>query len=108
MGEIDFAGFVRLMTSQAVTELSSTEGQLSLQRAFQAIDMDGSGEISMDEMMKAIQSVCSALPADNMQAVCAQPSPLAREAITVFDMDEKGAINYEEFVSMVSGRDTVY
>jgi len=104
---IDFAAFVRLMTSQAVAELSSAPGQERLQQAFASMDTDGNGEISMDEMLTAVSDVCMLLPNGASQAACGEPSRVM-EAFDAFDTDASGAIDYEEFVAMVSGRGNVY
>ena len=49
---LDFATFVRIMTSQAVAELSSSTSQEMFQQAFEAIDVDQSGTLSMDELLR--------------------------------------------------------
>ena len=103
---LDFAGFVRLMTSQAVAEIASAEGQDRLAQAFKTMDTDGNGEISLEEMLSAVNDVCTLLPAGGNQLACGEPS-LVMEAFEAFDEDASGAIDYEEFVAMVSGRGTV-
>ena len=49
---LDLSTFVRIMTSQAVAELSSSTGQEMFQQAFEAIDVDQSGTLSMDELLR--------------------------------------------------------
>ena len=100
---LDFGAFVRLMTSQAVAELSTPAGQGLLQQAFEALDTNGDGTVSLDEMLKAVGDVCLLLPAEEQQRACVDAS-LVEEAFDAFDADESGAIDYEEFVAMVSGR----
>ena len=98
---LDFASFVRLMTSKAVTEYKTPEKEL--QPAFAALDMNDDGFITRDEMLKAMEAVGRHLPSD--AGAEGEPS-WAQRAATAFDAldrDKSGSLDYEEFVAVLSG-----
>jgi Ca2+-binding EF-hand superfamily protein len=104
-GGIDFDTYIRIMTLQAVTEIKGGDrkGPKSLRAAFDAIDTDESGTITIEEMLTAVNNVCEILPAPGLQNAC-EDSSLVSSAFDAFDADRSGGIDFEEFVSMVSGR----
>lgn len=98
---LDFASFVRLMTSKAVTEYKTPEKEL--QPAFAALDMNDDGFITRDEMLKAMEAVGRHLPND--AGAEGEPSwtQRAATAFDALDRDKSGSLDYEEFVAVLSG-----
>ena len=94
---LDFASFVRLMTSKAVTEWKTPEKEL--QPAFTALDTNNDGVITKEEMLKAMECVGNNLSPPGDQS-WAQEAGLAFDAI---DVDKSGSLDYEEFVAVMSG-----
>ena len=91
-GKLDFDAFVRIMTSKAMTEFKAPEHELK--PAFSALDANGDGVISREELMAAMESV-----QENM----GKPTFTAQEVEDAFnaaDRNESGAIDYEEFVAV--------
>ena len=92
---LDFATFVHLMTSKAVTEFRKPDTELL--PAFAALDADNDGVITREEIVRAMRSVANALPG---------VSDFEAEAVAAFDAldrDQSGTLDYEEFVAMLSG-----
>ena len=82
---LDFASFVRLMTSKAVTEWKTPEKEL--QPAFTALDTNNDGVITKEEMLKAMECVGNNLPPPASE--WAQEAELAFDAI---DVDKSGSL----------------
>lgn len=99
---LDFGAFVSIMVQHELNNFASPEELLP---AFKAIDHDGGGSITMDEMMNAVSSLCRAMPAnsESLAQVC-ENLELLSTTFDAFDFDHSGALDYEEFVSMLSGR----
>jgi len=100
--QLDFAAFLRLMSSKAVADFRNPESELK--PAFSALDVDGDGLISRDELTEALDMVCRTLPPGHPCSVDAG-STFAEDTIAVFDaldIDRSGSLDYEEFVAMLS------
>jgi len=97
---LDFASFVRVMTTYEVSNFASPNELLP---AFTALDVDEGGTITVDELIGAVENVCKVMPSPDMDGACDQTELLER-TFDAFDLDGSGEIDYEEFVSMVSGR----
>ena len=96
---VDLATFVNLMTSKAVAEYTRPERELL--PAFEAIDLDGDGLVSREEMVATIERFCTSLPdADGCDIDEREELP---SAIAAFANEEE-LLDYERFVEMVSGR----
>lgn len=94
---LDFASFARLMTSKAVSEYKTPEKELL--PAFEALDANGDGVITREEMLQAMEVVGRNLP--NLPR-----ESFAQKAATAFDAldrDKSGELDYEEFVAVLSG-----
>ena len=84
---LDFASFVRLMTSKAVSEYKTPEKELL--PAFEALDANGDGVITREEMLQAMEVVGRNLP--NLPG-----ESFAQKAATAFDAldrDKSGALD---------------
>lgn len=97
---LDFAGFVRIMAGYQFNNFASPDELLP---AFSALDADQGGTITVDELLGAVKNMCEALPTPGPEQVCVEPA-LIEQTFAAFDLDSSGAIDYEEFVSMVTGR----
>ena len=85
---LDFASFVRLMTSKAVTEYKTPEKELM--PAFEALDIDGDGVITREEMIKTMEVVGSNLPSTDGGESWAQKAEMAFDAM---DRDKSGTLD---------------
>ena len=94
---LDFPSFARLMTSKTVADFRSPESELK--PAFEALDADGNGVITREELMKAMEAVSEHLPQVEMESLL-ERSGVAFEAM---DVDGSGTLDYEEFVAVLSG-----
>eukprot|EP00316_Scyphosphaera_apsteinii_P015615 CAMPEP_0119329642 /NCGR_PEP_ID=MMETSP1333-20130426/76335_1 /TAXON_ID=418940 /ORGANISM="Scyphosphaera apsteinii, Strain RCC1455" /LENGTH=393 /DNA_ID=CAMNT_0007338809 /DNA_START=8 /DNA_END=1189 /DNA_ORIENTATION=+ len=99
---IDLDVFVRIMTCKAVQEFGSPQKELL--PIFKAIDVDGSGTISKDEMLGALENLFEALPDPAYKQVVSSVSLPA--AFDAFDYDSSGEMDYEEFVTMITSNFT--
>jgi len=99
---LDFAGFVRIMVASELSTYASPEELLP---AFQSLDLDAGGTITVDELMGVVDTMCRVMPdpGSSLDDICAQPELLS-STFEAFDLDKSGGIDYEEFVMMVSGR----
>lgn len=93
---LTFEAFVRLMISKSIADYSLADKELM--PAFRALDVDGGGTITMEEMTSTMGSVCATYP-----ELC-RDSELLPAAFEAFDLDDSGALDYEEFVSLASRR----
>eukprot|EP00965_Chrysotila_dentata_P229901 6197474-Pleurochrysis_carterae.AAC.1 len=93
---LDLAAFVQLMTSKFVADYKLADKELL--PAFRALDLDGDGAITLDELTSAMESVCAAYP-----DACAD-SRLLSSAFKAFDFNESGGLDYDEFVTLASRR----
>ena len=89
--ELDREGFVRLMTSKAITDFDKPEKELL--SAFEAIDTDGDGVLTRDEVLSAMERVPGE---DSLLKDC-------EAMFDALDVDKSGTLDYEEFVAMMSG-----
>jgi len=100
--QLEFASFLRLMSSKAVADFRNPENEL--QPAFSALDVDGDGLISREELTQALDMVCRTLPPGHPCSADAG-STFVADTISVFDAldrDRSGSLDYEEFVAMLS------
>merc|ERR1740139_380236 len=95
--QVDLATFVRIMITKAVADYTAPDKELL--PAFEALDRDGSGTISREEMLSTIESFCLALPdADGCDV---DPRAVLPPAFDAFANDEQ-LLDYERFVELVS------
>jgi len=97
---VDLATFVNLMTAKAVSDYTAPERELL--PAFEALDVDGDGTISQDELLTTIENFCSSLP-ETEGCELEQRSLALRRAFDAFANEEQ-LLDYERFVEMVAGR----
>ena len=86
------AAFVDLMTARAKVEFSKPKTELL--PAFQALDLDGDGVITREEMLE----VMGRLNLDSSRTRDA-----AASIFDALDVDKSDSLDYEEFVAMMSG-----
>ena len=89
--QLDKESFVRLLSAKAVADFDKPDQ--ALLPAFEALDVDGDGVLTRDEVLKAMLR----LPGGE---------ELVRESEQAFDaldVDKSGTLDYEEFVTMMSG-----
>jgi hypothetical protein len=79
-------------------------GQRALLPAFEALDADGDGTISQEQLVSMIDAFCSSRPDAEGCDVPERPMRLA-EAFSAFAGGAERLLDYERFVEMVSGRD---
>ena len=77
-------------------------GEKSLLPAFEALDSNGDGCISQEDLVQTIENFCNALPETDGCDVDERPLRLA-QAFNAFANDEQ-LLDYERFVEMISGR----
>jgi Ca2+-binding EF-hand superfamily protein len=94
---LDFASFVRLMTSKAVSEFQQPDRELL--PAFKALDANGDGVITREEMRQAMACIARNLPIGDAESWAQR----ADEAFEALDRDKSGKLDYEEFVALMSG-----
>jgi len=88
------------MTAKAVSDYTAPERELL--PAFEALDVDGDGTISQDELLTTIENFCSSLP-EAEGCELEQRSLALRRAFDAFANEEQ-LLDYERFVEMVAGR----
>jgi len=86
---LDRERFYELMTSKAARDFAAPEKELL--PAFEAMDTNGDGVISREEMMQTMARISSE-DAEEMLSV-----------FDVLDVDKDSTIDYEEFVAVMSG-----
>ena len=77
-------------------------GEKSLLPAFEALDSNGDGCISQEDLVQTIENFCNALPETDGCDVDERPLRLA-QAFNAFANEEQ-LLDYERFVEMISGR----
>ena len=65
----------------------------------------GEGLITDDKLLAAIDSMCSALPDPAFDTFCTGEldASIVRAALSAYDLDDAGGLDYASFVTMVSG-----
>ncbi|KAL1508044.1 hypothetical protein AB1Y20_007640 [Prymnesium parvum] len=97
---VDLATFVNLMTAKAVSDFTSPEKELL--PAFEALDVDGDGRITQEELIATIENFCASVP--NAEGCDISQRTLAlKEAFDAFS-DQDQLLDYERFVEMVAAR----
>jgi len=89
--QLDRESFVNLMTSKAIADFSKP-GE-SLRPAFEAMDVDGDGVLTREEVLAAM----GRLPGTEQSLLESE------QAFDALDVDKSGTLDYEEFVAMMSG-----
>jgi Ca2+-binding EF-hand superfamily protein len=89
--------FKRLMTTRAEVEFA-TPPEEELLAAFEALDLDGDGVITREEMQAAMARISGREGTAFPQSV--DDAPAIFDAL---DVDKSGSLDYEEFVAMMSG-----
>jgi len=93
--------FVSVMISKAASEFNTPDKELL--PAFRAIDTDGDGEISREEMLAAVERLSSLnLP------VGGDMTSSVNAAFDALDVDKSGSLDYSEWVAMMSGTHSDY
>lgn len=100
---IDRDTFVRLLTKQAAADWASPEREYLA--AFGELDVDGDGTVSKEELLETVGSMCDVMKCDPEEGELgdATVAELLSAAFDAMDADESGAIEYEEFVALMSG-----
>ena len=81
--------------------------QKELLPAFQALDTDGDGVITREEMVAAIQRL-STTPSFARGGLVEDLEEAANQIFDALDVDKSGSLDYDEFVSMMSGTHSDY
>jgi len=85
-GTIDFEEFATLMAHMMVSHESPQAQYDKLQHAFSIFDEDQSGFVSTEEMMRVMLNLGEDVTVEDVEQI-----------VQVFDKDDDGSINYEEF-----------
>lgn len=93
--------FIAVMTNKAATEFNQPQEELL--PAFQALDIDGDGAITREEMLVAMERLSS-----QDFAAGADLAEVAMAAFDALDVDKSNSLDYEEFVAMLSGTHSDY
>ena len=96
---VDKPTFVSLMVERAVADFGA--GEAALLPAFQALDADGSGTVTQQQLLSAVDELCAAWPEAEGCALDHRQLRLGL-AYDAFANDEK-LLDYERFVEMVAG-----
>ena len=96
---VDKPTFVSLMVERAVADFGA--GEAALLPAFEALDADGSGTVTQQQLLSAVDELCAAWPEAEGCALDHRQLRLGL-AYDAFANDEK-LIDYERFVEMVAG-----
>ncbi|XP_048870384.1 calcium-binding protein 5a [Brienomyrus brachyistius] len=91
-GKVDFEDFVELMAPKLLAETAGMIGLKELKDAFKEFDLDGDGEISMEEMRSAMEKLLGQHMSHR------EIDAVLREA----DNNGDGSVDFEEFVRMMS------
>ncbi|KAG9264444.1 calcium-binding protein 5b [Astyanax mexicanus] len=91
-GQVDFEDFVDLMAPKLLAETAGMIGLKELKEAFKEFDMDGDGNITIDELRHAMQKLLG--ESTNRKEIEA----VVKEA----DNNGDGTVDFEEFVKMMS------
>jgi len=94
--------FIAVMTNKAATEFNRPQEELL--PAFQALDIDGDGAITREEMRVAMERLSS----QDHFAAGADLAEVAMAAFDALDVDKSNSLDYEEFVAMLSGTHSDY
>ena len=84
-GKVEFPEFVKMMKKLMDAE--------QIREAFQAIDSDGSGKVSVDELKEIMKAAGAGLDDDQIEGMIKQA-----------DTDGDGSVNYEEFLKVMGGQ----
>ena len=98
---VDRATFLSLMIDKAVQDFAA--GEKELLPAFEALDADGDGTITQQQLLTTIEAFCRAVPDADGCDVDHRPLRLA-QAFDAFADAETRLLDYERFVEMVAGR----
>ncbi|ELU10987.1 hypothetical protein CAPTEDRAFT_224462 [Capitella teleta] len=90
-GQIEFPEFCEMMCKHLDGDPKDQDEVY--REAFKTFDRDGSGRISAEELRQVMRNLGENLTADEVEQ-------MIKEA----DIDEDGEINYQEFVTMMSGK----
>jgi len=96
---VDKPTFVSLMVERAVADFGA--GEAALLPAFEALDADGSGTVTQQQLLSAVDELCAAWPEAEGCALDHRQLRLGL-AYDAFANDEK-LLDYERFVEMVAG-----
>ena len=87
-GVIEFPEFLAMMTRQ----MNSDDREEEIREAFNVFDKDSNGFISATELRQMMDSLGEKLTEEEVE-----------EMVRVADMDGDGQVNYEEFVTLMTG-----
>nr|AAV73912.1 calmodulin-like protein [Pinctada fucata] len=90
-GEVDFNEFLAMMAKK----MKDTDSEEEIREAFRVFDRDDKGFITASELKHIMTTLGEKMDDEE-----------AEEMVAAADIDGDGEINYEEFVKMISMKDT--